>query len=259
MTVSRTAIIAGNWKMNYGPKQASAFAVEIIPQIGQMVRHYPHLMCILCPPSISLAAVHDVMDAMPTPRLELGAQNLYYEEKGAYTGELSPSMVRELCTTVILGHSERRTYFGETDQFVNRKAHAALKHSLRPIICIGENEAQYETGQTEQVIRAQVQGSLSGFSEQQAPEIVVAYEPIWAIGTGRNATPDDANATIGVIRDALRSLFADTAEEIRIQYGGSVKPGNIAELMRQPEIDGALVGGASLDPDDFARIVQYRR
>jgi triosephosphate isomerase len=256
MTVSRTAIIAGNWKMNYGPRQASAFAVEIIPQIGQLVRHYPHLMCILCPPSISLAAVHDVMDAMPMPRLELGAQNLYYEEKGAYTGELSPSMVRELCTTVILGHSERRTYFGETDQFVNRKAHAALKHSLRPIICIGENEAQYETGQTEQVIRAQVQGSLSGFSEQQAPEIVVAYEPIWAIGTGRAATVQGAGEVVHLIRDLYEHMYdLHAASSLRILYGGSVTPGNISDFIAHPDIDGALVGGASLK-SDFVEIVQ---
>src|SRR5437016_10925166 len=186
MTAStRTAIIAGNWKMNYGPAMAASFAREMVPQLAQLVEHYPHIMCILCPPAISLAAVHAVLDTHPHPRIELGAQNMYFEEQGAFTGEISPVMVRELCSTVILGHSERRTYFGETDELVNKKAQAALHYALRPIVCIGEHEDQYEAGQTEQVIRFQIQHSLANFPGNLALEVVIAYEPIWAIGTGK--------------------------------------------------------------------------
>src|SRR5437764_11161435 len=164
MMPSRTAILAGNWKMHYGPKQATSFAEEIVPQLAQIIQPAPHIMSILCPPSISLAAVRKVLDSMSHPRIELGAQNIYFEDSGAFTGEISPTMVRELCTTVILGHSERRTYFGETDELVNKKAQAALRHALRPIICIGEHLEQYEAGQTEQVIRTQVLHSLTNFS-----------------------------------------------------------------------------------------------
>lgn len=256
MTAQRTAIIAGNWKMNLGPKQASAFTLEILPHLSQLVRHDEHIMSILCPPAISLSAVREVLDAMPTRHIELGAQNMYFEEKGAYTGELSPTMVRELCTTVILGHSERRTYFGETDELVNKKAHAALKHGLRPIICIGENEAQYEAGQTEQIIRAQVQGSLAGFSEKQAPEVVIAYEPIWAIGTGKAATAHGAGEVIHLIRDLYGNMYGtQAASALRILYGGSVTSSNISDFMAHADIDGALVGGASIKPD-FIEIVQ---
>src|SRR5438309_11524710 len=162
-TSNRAAIIAGNWKMHYGPIQAADFASEIVPQLGLLMHQYRNILTILCPPAISLGAVREVMDAHPFPRLELGAQNMYFEEKGAYTGEISPSMVQELCTTVILGHSERRTYFGETDEMVNKKALAALHHQLRPIICIGEHLDQYEAGQTEEVIRYQAQHSLANF------------------------------------------------------------------------------------------------
>src|SRR5215831_6331418 len=181
-THNRTAIIAGNWKMNYGPIQASEFAAEIIADLGQLMHQYRSILTILCPPAISLAAVREVMDAHPFPRLELGAQNMYFEEKGAYTGEISPTMVQELCTSVILGHSERRTYFGESDEMVNKKAIAALTHRLRPIVCIGENLGQYEDGKTEEVIRFQVAHSLANFLVPHAREVAIAYEPIWAIG-----------------------------------------------------------------------------
>src|SRR5437764_4363022 len=189
-TSNRIAIIAGNWKMNYGPIQSADFTSEIVPELGQLMHQYRNILTILCPPAISLGAVREVMDARPFPRLELGAQNMYFEEKGAYTGEISPIMVQELCTTVILGHSERRSYFGESDEMVNKKALAALHHGLRPIICIGEHEDQHEAGQTEEVIHFQVQHSLANFSEEQANKVVIAYEPIWAIGTGKAATAE---------------------------------------------------------------------
>jgi triosephosphate isomerase (TIM) len=256
MALPRTAIIAGNWKMNYGPRQAASFVVEILPELGQLVRSYPRVMSILCPPSISLAAVHEVLGAMPTPRIELGAQNMYFEEQGAYTGEISPAMVHELCSTVILGHSERRTYFGESNAIVNKKAQAAFKHQLRPIVCIGENEEQYNAGQTHEVIHAQVQQSLAHFTAEQAVQLVIAYEPIWAIGTGRAATVEGAGAVIHFIRESYKEIYGnEAAESIRILYGGSVTSKNIAEFIVHPDIDGALVGGASLKPD-FVEIVR---
>src|SRR5215470_4702939 len=200
-TPSRIAIIAGNWKMHYGPRQASRFASELVPELGMLVHRNPHILSILCPPAISLSAVREVMDMHLFRGIELGAQNMYFEEKGAYTGEISPPMVRELCTTVILGHSERRAYFGETDELVNKKAQAAFRHRLRPIICIGENEAQYEAGETEQVIRTQVRGSLSHFPTEHVEAVVIAYEPVWAIGTGKAATAEGAGKVIHLIRE----------------------------------------------------------
>jgi len=242
--------------MNYGPRQAADFAFEIVPALGQLVRLHPHIMCMLCPPAISLAAVREVLDAQPSPRIELGAQNMYFEEKGAFTGEISATMVHELCSTVILGHSERRTYFGETDELVNKKTLAALKHSLRPIVCIGEHEAQYEAGQTEQVIRSQVQHSLSHFPAQQVREVVIAYEPVWAIGTGKAATPEGAGKVIQLIRQLFSDMYgAEAATALRILYGGSVTSSNISEFVAHPDIDGALVGGASIKPD-FVEIVR---
>ena len=256
MMSSRTAIIAGNWKMYYGPKQAASFAEEIAPELARVMQPGPHIMSILCPPSISLAAVRKVLDSMSHPRIELGAQNMYFEDAGAFTGEISPTMVRELCTTVILGHSERRTYFGETDESVNKKAQAAFKHGLRPIICIGEHEAQYEAGQTEQVIRSQVQGSLSHFPAEHTKATVIAYEPIWAIGTGKAATAEGAGKVIHLIRELYAGLYGtEAAEALCILYGGSVTAKNIGEFVAHPDIDGALVGGASLK-SDFVEIVR---
>ena len=255
-TPIRTALIAGNWKMYYGPKKAASFAREIVPELVQQVQHYSHIMCILCPPAISLEAVRNVLDAQPHPHVELGAQNMYYEDQGAFTGEISPPMVHELCSSVILGHSERRTYFGESDEMVNKKAQAALHHGLRPIICIGEHEDQYEAGQTEQVIRFQVQHSLANFSEQHANKVVIAYEPIWAIGTGKAATAEGAGKVISLIRQLFGNMYGDeAAAAIRILYGGSVTSDNISEFMVHPDIDGALVGGASLK-HDFVEIVR---
>ncbi len=199
-TPSRIVIIAGNWKMHYGPRQASRFALEVVPELGLLVHQNPHILSILCPPAISLSAVREVMDAHLYRGIELGAQNMYFEEKGAYTGEISPPMVRELCTTVILGHSERRTYFGETDELVNKKALAAFNHNLRPIICIGEHLEEYEAGKTEEVIRFQVQHSFAQFPAQHVKKVVVAYEPIWAIGTGKAATAEGAGNVIHLMR-----------------------------------------------------------
>jgi triosephosphate isomerase len=255
-TSNRIAIIAGNWKMHYGPIQAADFTSEIVPELGQLMHQYRNILAILCPPAISLAAVREVMDAHPFPRLQLGAQNMYFEEKGAYTGEISPSMVQELCTTVILGHSERRTYFGETDDLVNKKAIAALDHRLRPIVCIGEHLDQYEAGKTEDVIRSQVKQSLQNFPAHRAQEVVIAYEPIWAIGTGKASTADGAGKVIHLIRQLCGEMYSDeTAMAIRILYGGSVTSANISEFMAHPDIDGALVGGASIKPD-FVEIVR---
>jgi triosephosphate isomerase len=256
MIPSRTAILAGNWKMHYGPKQAASFASEIVPQLAQIIQPAPHIMSILCPPSISLATVRMVLDSMPHPRIELGAQNMYFEDSGAFTGEISPPMVRELCSTVILGHSERRMYFGETDELVNKKAQAALKHGLRPIICIGENESQYDAGETEQIIRFQVQGSLAHFPQEHVKEVVIAYEPIWAIGTGKPATGEGAEKVISLIRHLYADMYgSEAAQALPILYGGSVTSKNLAEFVAQPDIDGALVGGASIKPD-FVEIVK---
>src|SRR5437762_9879385 len=253
---TRTAIIAGNWKMHYGPRHAAEFASEILPDLSELIKTYPSIMAILCPPSISLVAVHHVLQTLHFPRIELGAQNMYYEEKGAFTGEISPAMVHELCSTVILGHSERRTYFGESDEMVNKKAQATLHHGLRPIICIGEREDQHEANQTEQVIRFQVQHSLANFPERQANKVVIAYEPIWAIGTGKSATVEGAGKVISLIRQLFGNMYSDeAAAAIRILYGGSVTSDNISEFMVHPDIDGALVGGASLK-HDFVEIVR---
>ena len=255
-TPARTAIIAGNWKMHYGPKQAANFASEIVPELGPVVEQYPHILSILCPPAISLSAVRSILDAHHFSRLELGAQNMYFEEKGAFTGEISPTMVRELCTTVILGHSERRAYFSETDEMVNKKALAALHHELRPIICIGENEEQYETGKTEEVIHFQVQHSLAHFPQDTVKEVVIAYEPIWAIGTGKAATAEGAGNVISLIRQLFGEMYGnEAASTIHILYGGSVTSSNISEFVAHPDIDGALVGGASIKPD-FVEIVR---
>lgn len=250
MTSDRTAIIAGNWKMHYGPKKAKSFAAEIVPQLGQLLTHYPQLLCVLCPPTISLPAVYDVLAENPLARLELGAQNMHYEVQGAFTGEVSPTMVHELCRNVILGHSERRMYFGETDELVNKKVKAALNHGLRPIVCIGENEEQYEAAHTERVIRSQVMGSLASIPEQQVRDVVIAYEPIWAIGTGKAASADDAEKVMRLIRELYSATYnAAAGDAVRILYGGSVTAKNIGELIAQPNIDGALVGGASIKAD----------
>ncbi len=252
----RDAIIAGNWKMNYGPKQAAQFTVDIISELGMLMNHYPYVLSILCPPAISLMAVSEVLEAHLFRHIELGAQNMYFEEKGAFTGETSPSMVQELCTTVILGHSERRIYFSETDELVNKKTLSAFHHNLRPIVCIGETLKQYEAGETETVIRTQVQQCLTNIPAEHTSTLVVAYEPIWAIGTGKAATAEGAGQVVSLIRSLYGEMYGkEAASALRILYGGSVTSANIAEFMTHADIDGALVGGASLKPD-FVQIVR---
>ncbi len=259
MARARTAVVAGNWKMNYGPNEAKQFVKEILPQLGQVLYGSSQTLCILCPPSISLIAVRTVLDTLPSSLqnyVELGAQNMYFEEKGAFTGEISPTMVRELCSTVILGHSERRMYFGESNELVNKKALAALQFGLRPIICIGENDEQHEAGQTEQVIQEQVRNCLCSFPQDQLDNIVVAYEPIWAIGTGKAATAEGAGRVASNIRQLYREMYSEeVASTLRILYGGSVTSENISEVMALPDIAGALVGGASIKAD-FVEIVR---
>jgi len=210
---------------------------------------------VLCPPFVALA---DVADLLKPTTIKLGAQNMHWEDKGAYTGETSPLMLKGLCQYVIIGHSERRGYFGETHEGVKRKIRAAFAHGLIPIVCVGESLEQYEAGQTEEWISGQVRAALDGLSAEQVRSVIIAYEPIWAIGTGKAATGAGANAVIGLtIRGAVADLYDEaTAQALRVQYGGSVKPANTAEFMTQPEIDGALVGGASLKAADFVEIVR---
>ncbi len=209
---------------------------------------------VLCPPFTALAAMKDLLAATD---IGLGAQNMHWEEKGAYTGEISPAMVKELCQYVILGHSERRAYFGETDEGVNRKVKVALAHGLIPIVCVGETEEEHDAGQTEEVVTGQVRDCLAGLSAYEVTQLVIAYEPVWAIGTGKAATAAGAGSVIGLhIRGTIALLHDEaTAQAVRVQYGGSVKPDNIAEFMAHADIDGALVGGASLKPD-FVELVR---
>lgn len=246
----RKPIMAGNWKMHKTIPEAARLVAELKPLVapGGLAE------VVLCPPFTALAAV---AAALGGTGWGLGAQDVFWEEKGAFTGEVSPGMLKDAgCTHVIIGHSERRQYFGETDATVRQKVKAALAAGLVPIVCVGESLAQREAGETEAFVAGQVRGGLAGFSAAELAPVVIAYEPIWAIGTGRNATGSDANAVCAVIRRTASDLAgAQTAAALRIQYGGSVKPENIAEFMGQPEIDGALVGGASLEAASFARIV----
>ncbi len=243
----RTPMIAGNWKMNTTLAEASA----LVREMRERLERIEGVEKVLCPPFISLALVQELLHSSS---IKLGAQNMHFEEKGAYTGEISPSMLSGICEFVILGHSERRQYFGETDEIVNRKVRAALKAGLTPILCLGERLEEKDAGKTEEVVTRQVKGALKGI---EAPDgLVIAYEPVWAIGTGRAATGAGANATIGVIRNTVARLYTQKmARGMRILYGGSVTSSNIGEFMAQPEIDGALVGGASLKAGEFVSIV----
>ncbi|HID87047.1 MAG TPA: triose-phosphate isomerase [Anaerolineae bacterium] len=247
----RRPIIAGNWKMNKNLQEGMALVEELVGPLEAI----QGVEKVLCPPFILLPLV---AERLKGTSIGLGAQNMHWEEKGAYTGEISPHMLQGLCQYVILGHSERRGYFGETDEGVNRKIRAALAHDLTPIVCVGENLEQNEAGLTDRIVAGQVRAALQGLTAEEAQRLIIAYEPIWAIGTGRPATGAGANAIIGrTVRGTLAELYGEeTAQAVRIQYGGSVNPQNIVEFMTQPEIDGALVGGASLRAADFVAIVQ---
>ncbi|MDY6878248.1 MAG: triose-phosphate isomerase [Chloroflexota bacterium] len=247
----RKPFIAGNWKMHKNIEEA----VTLVQELRIALEGVTGCDIAVCPPYPALAAMRE---ALAGSAIGLGAQNMHWEDQGAFTGAVSPLMLVGLCDYVIIGHSERRTIFGETDEMVNQKLYAALTHGLKPILCVGENLQQNQAGETEQFVGGQVRAAFEGITTEQARLITVAYEPIWAIGTGIPATGEGANGIIGgTVRGTLAALYGDSvAQAIRIQYGGSVKPGNAAEFMAQPEIDGALVGGASLQAADFAAIVR---
>jgi triosephosphate isomerase len=246
----RTPIIAGNWKMNTTVDEALA----LVEQMRNLNSLTSVMDVVFCPPFVSLHALASVLKGT---NLRLGAQNMYVQDKGAYTGEISPLMLVPLCSYVILGHSERRQYFKESDEFVNQKVKAALRHGLTPIVCVGETLAQYEAGETDAVVSTQVKGVLRELTAAQVSSLVIAYEPVWAIGTGKAATAEGAQKVIAMIRAIVGGLYdRATADAVRIQYGGSVTAANIAEIIAQPDIDGALVGGASLKAADFSAICQ---
>ena len=248
----RKPIIAGNWKMYKTIPEAKALVSGLMEKLSG----YNQVEVVFCPPFTALSAVKELVKGTP---FGLGAQNLYFKEQGAFTGEISPLMLKDIgCDYVIIGHSERREYFGETDASVNQKVKAALAVGIKPIICVGETLAQREAGETGALVKRQTEQALADIDPQVIPDIVIAYEPIWAIGTGKSSNGNDANQVIGVIRNTVAGKFGnDAAQKMRIQYGGSVKGENIKEFMDQPEIDGALVGGASLDVDSFTKIVKF--
>ncbi len=247
----RKPLIVGNWKMN----NSTAESVDLAEKLKKTVKDMAGVDVVVAPPFTALGSVRD---AVKGSIIKLGAQNLFWEDKGAYTGEVSPLMIRDLdCEYVIIGHSERREYFKESDEIVNKKIKAALRNKLKAIVCVGESLKEREENKTMQVIESQVKKGLQGLSLSEAKELIIAYEPVWAIGTGRNATPAQANEVHAYIRKLLSQIFnEDIASNIKILYGGSVKPSNSAELMSEKEIDGALVGGASLEDESFAQIVR---
>ena len=249
MADSRKPLVSGNWKMHH----THLDAIRLVQKLSYALteREYDAVDVSVHPTFTSLRAIQTLLDADKIP-IALGAQHCHWEEKGAFTGEVSPAMLAKLNVRyVIAGHSERRELFGETDEMVNKKVKAILKHGMTPILCVGETLEEREAGGTEDKVLGQLKAGLAGIKQEQVDGLVVAYEPIWAIGTGRTATSEDAQAVCAAIRSVVGA-------STRIQYGGSVKPTNIAELMGMPDIDGALVGGASLDPDEFSRIVQFR-
>jgi len=243
----RIPMIAGNWKMNTTVSEA----VELVKTMQDELDKVADVDKVICPPFVSLAAVRELIKGSS---IKLGAQNLFFAEKGAYTGEISPLMVADLCEFVIIGHSERRQYFNETGEIVNKKIVAALKAGLKPILCVGERLEENEAGRTEEVVTEQLGSSLAGIDYING--MIIAYEPVWAIGTGRAATGEQANETISLIRRNIAKLYSDgIAQDMRILYGGSVTAANATEFMQQPEIDGALVGGASLKATEFLSVV----
>jgi len=254
----RTPLMAANWKMHKGPGEAVGFFNRFVEAIGDVEGRE----VLVCPPFVDLYVMgrklRDLGDDAP---FRLGAQNMHPAEQGAYTGEIAPPMLRAVnCDYVILGHSERRHIFGEDDEFINEKVKAARAFDLIPVLCVGETEDQRDAERAEEVVSTQLRQGLSGVDVTAPDQLVIAYEPVWAIGTGRTATPADAQAMHAHVRSILADLWdEELADGIRIQYGGSVKPHNVDELMAQPDIDGALVGGASLEVDSFTRIVNFKR
>ena len=251
----RKKIVAANWKMNMTQAESTRFVESFLLHVGEIT----DVDVVIVPPFTAIAKVTEAL--ANAHNVKVGAQNMYWEKNGAFTGEISAALLRDLFVHfVVLGHSERRRLFGETDEIVNRKVRAAHEAKLRPIVCIGETLEQRDQGNVEKILSTQLRGSLAGLSPKELQDTVIAYEPVWAIGTGRNATPAQAQEAHAFIRSTLREMADDaTAERIRIQYGGSVKPENARELMSQPDIDGALVGGASLDARSFAQIVKAAR
>ncbi|CAN7761420.1 triose-phosphate isomerase [Paenibacillus sp. LjRoot56] len=247
--MSRTPIIAGNWKMFKTVSEAISFVNEVKGSTVEGVES------VICSPFTNLPAL---VEATKGTDVHVGAQNLHFEDNGAFTGEISGVMLKDLGVEyVIIGHSERRAYFAESDEIVNKKVVAAFKHGLKPILCVGEKLEEREVGQTKDVCKVQTEAAFAGLSAEQAAQVVIAYEPIWAIGTGKSSTAEDAQDVIGYIRTLVSGLYgAAVADVVRIQYGGSVKPNNIAEYMAQPDIDGALVGGASLESASYIQLVQ---
>lgn len=251
----RRPLIAANWKMHKTVAETEDYINKFLP----LVKDVYDRDIVLCVPFTVLYIANKLLST--TNNVKLGAQNMYTEEKGAYTGEISPVMLKDLgCSYVILGHSERRKYFNETDEFINKKVKVALKYGLIPIVCIGETLQQREQGKTFEVLEYQVQYSLSGLSSLEAEKVVIAYEPVWAIGTGKNATPQQAQEAQQFVRQKYAELYGSVvAEKVRILYGGSITPENFKSIMEQRDVDGGLVGGASLDPQSFCKIVLYDR
>ena len=250
--MARKPVIAGNWKMYKTVDET----VRYLKEFGPLVTNADHCEIVVCPTAVALPAA---VEAARGSNVGVGAQNLHWESEGAYTGEVSAPMLKTVgCTHVIIGHSERRQYFGETDEGVNRKIFAALEAGLTPIVCVGETLDEREARRTEAVLQQQFEGGLASLTESDFSRILIAYEPVWAIGTGRTATPDTAAESHRFLRDQAGAKFGDAAAEgVRILYGGSVKPANVQALMARDQIDGALVGGASLEPQSFAQIVRY--
>ena len=249
--MSRRKIVAGNWKMNKTPSQAAELIKELIPMVADA-----DVDVVICTPATDLAVATEMTKGT---NIAVGAENMHWEESGAFTGEISADMLLDLGVKyVIIGHSERREYFAETDETVNKKVKTAIAKGLTPILCCGETLEQREMGIMPEHIRMQIKIAMLGVTADQAKNVVIAYEPIWAIGTGKTATADQADEVCGIIRNVIAELYdAPTAEAIRIQYGGSMKPANAAELMSKPNIDGGLIGGAALKAEDFTGIVKY--
>lgn len=249
--MNRKKLIAGNWKMNKTSADAATLVREIVAEVGRVT----DVDILVCPPFTALESAGKLLEGS---NVKLGAQNMHHEASGAYTGEISASMLRSIFATyVILGHSERRTYFGETDKFINQKVLAALKNQLKPVLCVGETLAERESGATLKVVQTQLEGALEGVSKEQATSLVVAYEPVWAIGTGKVATTEQAQEVHAFIRSLLVKLYGDAiAQKLRILYGGSMKPANAPELLAQKDIDGGLIGGASLETRSFVELVK---